>query len=95
MKAKEVLTKKEILETVIYRMVNRKPNEEALKEIPHISLLDLAAVYCCISDMENGYSMELLMSNDSCKYYGIQPEELEAAARHNTEAAGFTVQECC
>lgn len=94
MKAK-VLTKEKILETVIYRMVNRKPNEEALKEIPHISLLDLAAVYCCISDMENGYSMELLMSNDSCKYYGIQPKELDAAARHNTEAAGFTVQECC
>lgn len=90
MKAKEILTGEDILDTVVYRMVDRKTNGEILKKVPHKCLLDLAAVYYCIFDLENGSRMGMLMGNDTCRHYGIPEEELDAAAGRNTEAGGFS-----
>ena len=63
--------------------------------MPHICILDLAAVYYCILSQEDGYHIGLFINNELCQHFGIQPEELDAAARQNTEAAGFTARECC
>ncbi len=90
MKAKEILTGEDILDTVVYRMVDRKTNGEILRKVPHKCLLDLAAVYYCIFDLENGSRMGMLMGNDTCRHYGIPEEELDAAAGRNTEAGGFS-----
>ena len=86
---KGVLTKEEILGTVAYRMMNRDANAELLKWIPHICILDLAAAYYCILRLDNGCRFGMLITHESCRHYGIRAEELDAAARRNTEAGGF------
>ncbi len=86
---KRVLTREEILGTVAYRMMNRDANAELLKRIPHICILDLAAAYCCTLRLDNGCCSGMLITHESCQYYGIRAEELDAAARRNTEAGGF------
>lgn len=90
---KEKLTKERILETVVYRMANRDANKEMLEEVPHIQLLDLAALYYCPVSLGNACTMGLLVCSEVCRHYGIQDRELDEAARRNTEAMGFTVQD--
>lgn len=87
---KELLTKEKILETVVYRMVNRKANTEMLEEMPHIQILDLAAVYCIRLGLENGCNTGMIMNRETCRHYGIQEGELAEAAGRNTEAMGFS-----
>lgn len=89
MKAGEVLTKEKMLETVVYRIMNRDANAELLDKIPHMRIMDLAAAYYCILDQEYGYYMGTFISWEYCGYFGIHKEELDAAARRNTEAGGF------
>ena len=89
MKAGEVLTKEKMLETVVYRIMNRDANAELLDKIPHMRIMDLAAAYYCILDQEDGYYMGTFISWEYCGYFGIHKEELDAAARRNTEAGGF------
>ena len=90
---KGLLTKEKILETVVYCMVNREANTEVLEEVPHIRLLDVAGVSLSLAGLENGCTMGLLVGRETCRHYGIQDGELEEAARRNTEAMGFTVQD--
>lgn len=80
MNVEEVLTKEKMLETAVYRMMNRDANSELLKGIPHMRIMDLAAAYCY---------MGTFISWEHCGYFGIHKEELDAAARRNTEAGGF------
>ena len=89
MKAGEVLTKEKMLETVVYRIMNRDANAELLDKMPHMRIMDLAAAYYCILDQEDGYYMGTFISWEYCGYFGIHKEELDAAARRNTEAGGF------
>lgn len=89
MKAGEVLTKEKMLETVVYRIMNRDANAELLDKIPHMRIMDLAAAYYCILDQEYGYYMGTFISWEYCGYFGIHKEELDAAAGRNTEAGGF------
>ncbi len=84
-----LLTKEKILESVVYQMVNREANIEALEEMPHIQILDLAAVYCCLFGLENGCTFKLDVDCEICRQYGIRDGELEAAAMRNTEKMGF------
>ncbi|MCI9190517.1 MAG: hypothetical protein HFH84_13090 [Lachnospiraceae bacterium] len=89
MKVEEVLTKEKMLETVVYRMMNRDANAELLDKIPHMRIMDLAAAYYCILGQEDGYHTDAFITWEHCGYFGIQKEELDAAARRNTEAGGF------
>lgn len=89
MKAKEILTKEEILGTVTYRMMNKDANAGLLSGMPHICILDLAAVYYCILSQEDGFHSGAFITWECCGHFGIGKEELDAAARRNTEAAGF------
>lgn len=89
---KEKLTKERILETVVYRMANRDANKEMLEEVPHIQLLDLAALYYCPVSLGNACTMGLLVCSEVCRHYGIQDRELDEAARRNTEAMGFSAR---
>lgn len=87
-----LLTKEKILETVVYRMAGREADREVLEEMPHIQLLDLAAVYHCLVGLENGCILGLAVDRGTCRHYGIRDGELGAAARRNTEAGGFVIQ---
>lgn len=92
MRAIEVLTREKILETVIYRMVDRDSNADLLNNVPHIRILDLAAAYYCILSQEDGYHAGVFINDETLRHFGIREEELDAAARRNTAAAGFLVQ---
>lgn len=93
MKAIGVLTKEKILETVIYRMVNKDANADLLNNVPHMRIMDLAAAYYCILGQEDGYHAGMFINAGILRHYGIRVDELDAAARRNTEAGGFTIQE--
>ena len=89
MRAKEVLTKEKILGTVAYRMMNKAAGAELLDQMPHVCIMDLAAVYYCILSQEEDCHTGAFITWECCRHYGIQKEELDAAAGRNTKAAGF------
>lgn len=77
-----------VLKNVVYRMVNRERMAGFLKDAPHREFFDVAAVYSCQVARDDG-TCGIALSNEMCGHYGISFEELDTAARKNTEAAGF------
>lgn len=88
---RSALSKEYILDRVTYKLVNREKNAGRLKSIPYREMLDLAATYE-IEILKNGRLSSIMANYALCDAYGISPEELDAAAKRNTEAAGFTMR---
>lgn len=70
-------------------MVNAEKNAGRLEKAPHMKFLDLAAVYRVV--VGNG-SGSIMVSRSLCDKFAITEDELDAAARRNTEKAGFSVR---
>lgn len=84
------MNKKKILDMVIYRIVNQEKNAEILDNAPHIRFLDLAATFHVDIQTHGHIAESFRINNDMCEKYAIGFQELDAAARRNTEASGFT-----
>lgn len=87
------LDKTYILDKVVYKLINAEKNADQLAGVPHISVLDLAAIYRVDISQETDSTAWFTISNKLCDTYGINQEELDKAARKNTEQKGFRVQD--
>lgn len=84
--------KKYILERVVYQVINAEKNVEQLNYLPHKKFLDLAVVYRVnVSEDEFGVS-SFLVKHVLCEHCNISEDELDFAARRNTEAKDFYVR---
>lgn len=83
------LNKEMILEKAVYQLIGKERNADMLTDVPHRDMLDLAAVYRVVVGETNDGTASFLMTNSLCRTYGISKEELERAARRNTETGGF------
>ncbi len=86
------IDKQVILEKAVYQLINEEKNRERLCNIPHRRFLDLAAVYRVIVGEDQDGMESFMVKNAMCAQYGISEEELDCAARRNTEEKGFIVQ---
>lgn len=87
----EQLDKEEILKRVMCQLIGTKSNGERLKDMPHKEMLDLSVVYRMTLDEDSSERSIIVMTNEICREYGIGLDELDDAARHNTEQSGFSV----
>lgn len=85
------LDKQAVLAKVEYQLINAERNKERLAGIPHKRLLDLAAVYRVVVGEDEMGMASFLISGDMCRHYGIGEDEIDAAARQNTEQKGLRV----
>ena len=74
-----------ILEGVSYQIINAEKNERRLAGMPHRKFLDLAAVYRVAVGGDGAGTASFLASSGLMGHYGLDEEELDAAARRNTE----------
>lgn len=66
---------------IAYKLINTAQNHELLQKIPHKEILDLSMVfYIAVEDVGGS----ILIYNNHCKMWGIEPEELVTAAQANT-----------
>ena len=85
------MTKEFILDTVVYKVLNKELNCSLLETIPHKELLDLALVYSVELICNKDLIGSIRISNELMKLHNISLEELDEAARNNTFANGFTI----
>lgn len=83
------LNKEKILQRAVYQLIGKERNMDMLADVPHKELLDLAAVYRAVLDENSDETVSFLLTNSLCRAYGIDSEELEHAARRNTEMRRF------
>lgn len=83
------LDKEAILERTVYRLVGKKRNMDMLADVLYKELLDLAVIYVAVLDEDEDGTTGFMLTDYICRYYGINREELDRAARRNTETGGF------
>ncbi|MCR5082402.1 MAG: DUF5688 family protein [Parasporobacterium sp.] len=70
---------------IAYKLVNAKSNENMLKDVPWIPILDLAIVFYVIVKIDkSGADGTILIKNNHLKIWGIDKEELIELAKENT-----------
>lgn len=87
-----ILNKEYILETVTYQVINKGMNANLLKRVPHKEFLDLAAIYRVVGKTDESRGASAIVTDILCNSYSLSEDELDAAARRNTEENGFNVQ---
>lgn len=74
----------QVRERLAFKLVNKEDNQELLKEIPWIPVLDLALVFYCILPEVFSINGTILINNSHCADWGVDAEALYAAAKENT-----------
>ena len=70
---------------IIYHLVNRKSNEDLLKEVPYEEYLDLALVYYVLLEVSAYGMASMMIQNDHLKMWNVPGEEIARRARANTK----------
>lgn len=66
---------------VAYKLINKKMNEERLKNLPYQEVFDLAMIFYLRIEQMNG---DVVIQNEHIERWGIQLEDVVAAAKINT-----------
>lgn len=74
----------EIKDRLIYRLVNREANREMLKNVPYITYLDLAIVFCVLLEVTRYGTATMPVCNEHLDMWGISKKELYKQAKENT-----------
>lgn len=90
--AAKLMDKQFILNHVEYQVVNAKRNAERLEGVPRKQIVDLAVIYrAVLNDGDNGL-ISYILNENHLKLAGINADELDEAARSNTQKAGFVIK---
>lgn len=81
-----------ILEHVEYQLVNAEKNAEKLKDIPGKKIADLVAIYRVVVGLDEDGMKSYVLTNANLASSEISLEELDEAAKKNTEKSGFSVR---
>lgn len=79
-----------LLEHVIFQLVNAERNAELLESVPHRKFLDVAVVYRAILNSDKEEFSSAIVTNSMAEAADVTLEELEEAAKKNTQDAGFS-----
>ncbi len=70
---------------VVYRLVSRERNQEALKNMPYIPFLDLAITFHLVISVNDRYMQSLKIDKDIQEKWNVSVEQLFKMAKKNTE----------
>lgn len=73
-----------IKDKIIYRLVNRKANENMLKEVPYIPYLDLAVIFCVLLEITKCGTATMQIGNAHLAMWDVSVKDLYEAAAENT-----------
>ncbi|MBQ8591408.1 MAG: hypothetical protein IJ485_01465 [Lachnospiraceae bacterium] len=68
---------------IAYKLVNYKKNEQLLKEIPHITFLDMAIVFYCIVAGDAFGNATILIYQNHCRMWGVTVWDIYEVAKRN------------
>lgn len=69
---------------IIYRLVHFEKNQELLKEIPHLPMMDLAVIFCAVISQGSSEDYILLIRNEHLHLWRIPISVLYETAKNNT-----------
>lgn len=92
MNVEKWIDRKFILDHVEYRLVNAERNAEKLKDIPGKKIADLVAIYRVVASAGEDGMMSYVLTKAILDRSEISFEELDEAAKKNTEKSGFSVR---
>lgn len=92
MNVEKLIDRKFILDHVEYQLVNAERNAEKLKDIPGKKIADLVAIYRVVVSAGEDGMMSYVLTKAILDRSGINFEELDEAAKKNTEKSGFSVR---
>lgn len=92
MNVEKWIDRKFILDHVEYQLVNAERNAEKLKDIPGKKIADLVAIYRVVVSADEDAMMSYVLTKANLDRSGISFEELDEAAKKNTEKSGFSVR---
>lgn len=92
MNVEKLIDRKFILDHVEYQLVNAERNAEKLKDIPGKKIADLVAIYRVVVNAGEDGAMSYVLTKAILDRSGISFEELDEAAKKNTEKSGFSVR---
>lgn len=69
---------------IVYRLINFEKNEELLKGIPHLPMMDFAIVFCVVVPVGNSDYYSLLIRNEHMDLWKVSISLLYEKARENT-----------
>lgn len=71
---------------IIHKLINTERNQELLKEVPHVSFLDLSIIFQVLLPENDGIEgfATITIRNEHCKVWEIGTDELVFAAKRNT-----------
>ncbi len=67
-----------------FRVINREKNRELLKDVPHISFLDLAVIFYCMIDSVGWEGGSIVIHNHHMEMWHVSRERLMKDAYSNT-----------
>ena len=85
----------QILDAVVFRLVNRGRNDEFLKRIMHRDILDLSLLYGMYAEDASGACAVYFLKKDTCRKLNISEEEMFRAAFRNSGRIFGEVLEGC
>ncbi len=81
---RKFLNYERVADTIVYRLVNTRRNEELLEDLPHIEFMDLSIVFQCMLDDEVYGTAFILIHNVHLKLWSVTVNDLLHAAEKNT-----------
>ena len=81
---KQVITKGNVEERIIYRLISKKSNKEFLKQVPWVPFLDMALVFWIYLGEEEERELCRLIKYENLKGIGLEKDQLYELARKNT-----------
>lgn len=88
----KLMDKQFILNHVEYQVVNAKRNAERLEGVPRKQIVDLAVIYRVVLNDGDNRLTSYILNENHLKLAEINADELDEAARSNTQKAGFVIK---
>ena len=71
-------------EKLVFYVVNYDKNIDRLEDVPHLRFLDLAILFCCIVQLENGKTATILIHNEHLAMWQVDFSDIKKQAFDNT-----------
>lgn len=94
---KKIECYQEVRDKIVFKVIHTKRNQEMLRCVPHIGMLDLSIVFYVLLEAEKNGTAVILVRNEHLEYWGIEKEVLFPLACGNAkrllEASLMTMRE--
>ncbi|MCI8639587.1 MAG: hypothetical protein HFG41_10765 [Coprococcus sp.] len=80
----DIFSYQKVRDRIVYKLIQRKMNEELLRQVPYSEYLDLAVVFYVLLEGSAFGTATLLVRNEHLCQWNTTREEISEAARKNT-----------